>query len=53
MINPTCDKCKNELEEFGGIVLSPPDEKGKVFKFHLCKTCYGLLDNWLRILLNT
>lgn len=39
-IKPLCDKCKKELHEFGGILLSPPDEKGKVQKFHLCVECY-------------
>jgi hypothetical protein len=27
-------------EEFGGILLSPPDDKGRVKKFHLCPKCY-------------
>jgi len=40
MINPKCDKCKEELEDFGGILLSPPDEVNRVRKFHLCKKCY-------------
>lgn len=39
-IKPKCDKCKKELKEFGGILLSPPDKKQMVKKFHLCKTCY-------------
>lgn len=39
-INPRCDKCKIELDEFGGILLSPPDSENKVIKFHLCKRCY-------------
>lgn len=39
-INPTCDKCGIELSEFGGILLSPPNEKGLVKKFHLCVKCY-------------
>lgn len=40
-IKPTCDKCGNELLEFGGILLSPPDKENKVVKFHLCKNCYA------------
>jgi len=40
-IKPICDKCKNELDEFGGILLSPPDENNRVKKLHLCKNCYG------------
>ena len=39
-INPKCDKCKNELDDFGGILLSPPDENDMVRKYHLCKKCY-------------
>lgn len=39
-IQPKCDKCKNELTEFGGILLSPP-ENNLVRKFHLCKECYN------------
>ncbi len=39
-IKPICDKCKEELTKFGGILLSPPDEKGMVKKWHLCKRCY-------------
>jgi len=23
-INPKCDKCSKELNDFGGIILSPP-----------------------------
>jgi len=34
-IKPICDKCKKELVDFGAILLSPPDENGKVKKFHL------------------
>lgn len=40
MIKPICDKCKTELEAFGGLLFSFPDETGKVKKFHLCKSCY-------------
>jgi hypothetical protein len=38
-IKPKCDKCKKELKEFGGILLSPP-KKNMVEKFHLCQKCY-------------
>lgn len=40
MINPKCDKCKSELNEFGGILLSPTNDKSEVKKFHLCVNCY-------------
>jgi hypothetical protein len=39
-IKPICDKCKQELTEFGGILLSPPDKEAMVKKWHLCKGCY-------------
>jgi len=39
-IKPICDKCKKELNEFGAILLGPPNEKNEVKKIHLCKTCY-------------
>lgn len=44
-IKPICDKCKKELVDFGAILLSPPDENGKVRKFHLCKSCYQDITN--------
>lgn len=41
MITPVCAICKNELFEFGGILLSPPDTENKVIKNHLCEDCYN------------
>lgn len=43
-IKPVCDQCGEELQDFGAIVLSPPDEQGRVQKFHLCKVCYAKLE---------
>jgi len=40
VIKPICDKCGNELIEFGGLLFSPPDTSGRTRKWHLCKTCY-------------
>jgi len=40
-IKPKCVKCDKELIESGAILLSPPDEHGRVFKFHLCVWCYS------------
>ena len=40
-IAPTCDKCKQELVEFGAILLSPPNQDNEVRKFHICKACYA------------
>ncbi len=42
-IRPLCDKCKQELTEFGAILLSPPDRENKVEKYHLCKSCYNTI----------
>jgi hypothetical protein len=39
-IKPVCDKCKKELEAFGGILFSPPDSNNMVKKWHICKPCY-------------
>jgi len=39
-IKPVCDKCGNELIEFGGLLFSPPDDFGNTRKWHLCKKCY-------------
>ncbi|MBU4070002.1 MAG: hypothetical protein KJ646_03385 [Nanoarchaeota archaeon] len=47
-IKPVCEKCKNELEDFGGILLSPPDENEKVKKSHLCKSCYEKIINEIK-----
>lgn len=43
-IKPHCDKCKEELDEFGGILLSPPDEDNEVKKYHICKECFEGLE---------
>ena len=40
MIKVICYKCKNELSEQGGILLSPPDKEGRVYKSHICKDCF-------------
>ena len=39
-IKPVCDKCKEELNDFGGILFSPP-EGHDVKKYHLCKSCFA------------
>jgi len=47
-IKPTCDKCKKELDEFGGILFSPPDENNKVRKYHLCQSCFKEIESSLQ-----
>ncbi len=39
-IKPVCSVCKNELEDFGAILLGPPDKNDRVVKYHICKDCY-------------
>jgi len=39
-IKPICIKCNKELEDFGAILLSPPNPEGLVVKEHICKKCY-------------
>ena len=40
MIKPKCVKCNKELNDYGAILLSSPNEKGEVKKYHICKDCY-------------
>ena len=40
VIKPKCDMCNQELNDFGGILFSPP-KKNMVKKFHLCCKCYN------------
>jgi hypothetical protein len=42
-IRPVCDKCGKELDEFGALIMSPPDRKGGIRKFHICVKCYNLI----------
>ena len=39
-LQPTCEKCGQELNEFGAILLGPPNENSEVLKLHLCQLCY-------------
>ena len=41
-IKPKCDRCKNELLDYGAILLSPPNTNSTVKKFHICKECYKI-----------
>jgi len=42
MISVTCSFCGKELNETGGILLSPPSDD-KVEKHHICRKCYKIL----------
>lgn len=36
--------CGKELDAFGGLVLSPPDSRNKVRKYHVCRSCFKLIE---------
>ena len=40
MIRPKCMQCNSPLKDFGGILLSPPNQSNSVKKYHLCVWCY-------------
>lgn len=51
MIKPTCDKCRKELTDFGGLAFSPPNKYGaanNVSKHHLCVDCWEAFRVWLK-----
>ena len=48
-IKPVCKECGKELKDFGAILLSPPDKRGRVRKIHLCKGCFKRLEWFIRI----
>lgn len=39
-IAPICDICKQELQGFGALLFSPPDNSSRAKKFHICQACY-------------
>ena len=47
-IKPICDKCRQELVDFGAILLSPPDTENNVKKYHLCQDCFTNIVNDLQ-----
>ncbi len=47
MIAPKCEMCGHELEEFGAILLSPPNRDNMVVKEHICVKCYKILYRFL------
>jgi predicted Zn-dependent protease len=46
-IKPICNKCKKELQTYGGLIFSPPVENWMVKKWHICKECYAKLEKEL------
>ena len=53
MIAPTCDRCRQELHDFGALAFSPPilnpdgTPSRDVDKYHLCETCWQEFKRWL------
>ncbi len=56
-IQPICDFCHKELEDFGGLIFSPPEQghdqnqsdEQNVQKLHVCKTCYtGMINIFMK-----
>ena len=47
MIKPVCDMCKRELNDFGAILLSPP-QGHDVKKYHICTECYKEFEKKLK-----
>jgi len=50
MICPKCCRCKKELDDYGAILLSPPDHEDKCDKYHICKVCFMLV--WEKLGIN-
>jgi len=42
-LDQRCNKCGDHLHEFGGLMIGPPYEDGKVVKWHLCRSCYQFI----------
>lgn len=49
MIKVQCEKCGDELNEVGGLALSPPHSviEDRVSKIHLCLKCWDEFIKWL------
>lgn len=47
-INPNRDHCHNELIEPGALVFGPPDNLNRSRKYHVCRVCWPLLQNWIK-----
>jgi hypothetical protein len=53
MIHPNCDRCHQELQDFGALAFSPPETQPdgacgrEVEKYHLCASCWQEFKRWL------
>lgn len=51
MLKINCDYCDKELTEPGALIFSPPDEDGRVWKFHKCVDCWVFyLEEWRKVI---
>lgn len=52
MIKPICDRCKSEMQDFGGLLFSPPktliDGSQNVIKQHVCVDCFSSLSECMK-----
>lgn len=52
MIKPICDKCKREMQDFGGLLFSPPKTlisgSQNVTKQHVCVDCFSSLSECMK-----
>ena len=54
-IEPECAKCGHHLQDFGGLLFSPPEldsprggvSISRVVKTHLCKRCYDKVERFI------
>ena len=44
MIKPTCDRCREEMTEFGALYFSVPDKESRVSKKHICAKCAAVFE---------
>jgi hypothetical protein len=48
-ISPNCNNpfCNRELQEYGGIMISPPNERNIREKSHFCLECYEKVKSFI------
>lgn len=49
MIAPICNVCQEELSDYGALILSPPDIKSFVRKYHIYKPCYEKIESLITV----
>ncbi len=49
MIAVDCVMCEEELEQPGGLLISPPEGKGKDVRYrklHICRDCFVIIEGF-------